>query len=476
MSIVDNSLETIALHTSHFDNFRITLRKTKNSLNPVSTLHPELLARIFSLVIYNNDFFSSIDGFNSYPADSRHLGIHAKQASLRKTVSLSSVCGYWRHITLGISSLWTYIPIYLWDESVQGSLDSAPVWLDRARATPLDVSLDMRELDDPLISKAMLDGFLTLPLRSRNIRTLYLSLATTTCLNTLLKSCFSDGVPATLTKLHIIIRSSASESSMVQDWLSQCQELQVLQLSVDTLCHSYFPMLPNMVELELFSMLSIPLTTVQLVKVLHACPNLQRLMLNDVGLDNITETELTPIAFLHLKTLVLHYVDVAIVLPLLSSTSGSLSLTIVEDTLELSNNLINRLGAFSRSTTVTALHLEAGDFRCDINTLFRLFPHLLTLSLRGIHLDGFMTNALQGTSGLNVGTGTAPSAFPTLQAIWLAWSRLENEEALRTLVRLCSPKQLKLNHCLLASSGPIMKSKSLHEYLLNSILDLIIIE
>ena len=133
---------------------------------------------------------------------------------------------------------------------------------------------------------------------------------------------------------------------------------------------------------------------------------------------------------------------------------------------------------FSDQATVTSLDLASDQLEWDrIYRLLHLFPHLLNLSLRGIHLHCLAASVLHRASELDIDGETVPAAFPTLQTIWLARCRFEDEDDLRSLIRLwASLKQLKLSSCALTGVGSILKVQSLQEYLLGSVSDLIINE
>ncbi|KAF8606127.1 hypothetical protein BDV93DRAFT_604659 [Ceratobasidium sp. AG-I] len=473
VSMVDGPLETIASHTSHLHLIQTSLRKTKNKMIPINSLHPELLAGIFSLIPDDNPPVANMDVFGSYPADSSCLGLSANLVRLSSTITLSNVCGYWRNITLGIGTLWSYIPLHVAGRATQCSLDRAPVWLDRARTTPLDVFLFMDGFRETASSRTMLDKVLDLSLGSKRVRTLYLSLATTAYTNNLLKNCSNDDTFITLMKLYVDIYEKIDEPSKVQDWLTQCKALQVLQLSVGTLCSDLFPVLPTLVELELFANIQVSLTVEQLTAILRACPSLQRLKLSDIELENSIGIHLAPVSSSHLKVLILQYVDLASILPLISSKSTSLGLSIADEMQELSSdNLTVHIGDFSRRTTVRTLQLDGdGTAWLDLHIFLRLFPHVITLSLQNIQLNNVMVGTLRVTSDEE----TATSPFPNLQVIWLTESLIEDEEVLRLLVSLCPLKQLKLNNCCFAPARTITEAKELCSYLLEAVSDLEIV-
>ncbi|KAF8606121.1 hypothetical protein BDV93DRAFT_520979 [Ceratobasidium sp. AG-I] len=473
-SAVDGPLETIALHASHLRLVRTSLRKTRNKTIPINSLHPELLARIFSFISSSPP---SVDIFGSYPEDLHNPEVAAKRASLKKTLVVSSVCEYWRHITLGTGTLWTFIPIHLSGKAAQLALHSALVWLDRAQTTPLDVCIDMALGETPT-SRAMLDKVIALPLHSKRTHALFLSLGTTTHLNTLLKNCFSDGVSVTLKRLQLEVYGQIDEPSILQNWLSRCQELQVLQLSIDALHDDRFPVLPKLVELRLCSLIQTPLTTERLSNILCACPGLERLELNDIELENSTGVNLAPVPLSYLNALVLQYVDASIILPLISPTSRSLSLSITGTNLDLSNNNLGyHLSVLSSQATITAFQLYAGALQWqDLHNFLCMFPHLLTLSLRYTLLNELIARTLRGTGELGTDEKTASSTFPSLDAIWLTECQIDEEEALRLLASLQPSKQLKLNYCYLPLNRMIMRSEDLCNYLLGAVSDLEIVD
>ncbi|KAF8606144.1 hypothetical protein BDV93DRAFT_604672 [Ceratobasidium sp. AG-I] len=445
-------------------------------MSSINSLHPELLSQIFSMFIHDYTAVPKIDVFGSYPVDSLGLGMSVKRANLKRTLVVSSVCGYWRRITLGTSTLWSYALLNVEHAPAQRILDRALVWLDRARAMPLDVFLKIRDMS---LFRTILDEVPYSPLHNKQIRSLFLSLVASDHLNILLKSSLGDSVPLTLTSLYVRNHSFIGKPSMLQDWLTRCKELEVLQLSADFLRGDDFPILPKLVELELFPEFPASFATKQLVNMLHACPNLQRLKLNEVLLDDTTEVNLPPVSFSHLKALVLEYVGLAGVLPLISSKSSSFNLSIIDDELDQpSDSMADRIRVFSGQTRVTGLNLTSDSSgRGDLHKLLCLFPHLLTLSLVNIPFDNLMNNASWRANELDVDARTSSPTYPNLQAIWLTECEFKHEEALRTLVRVCSPKQLKLDHCALGRPvGSILKAKSLHEYLLNAVPDLTIIE
>ena len=278
--------------------------------------------------------------------------------------------------------------------------------------------------------------------------------------------------------LQLEVYGKIKEPSTLQGWLPRCQALQVLHLGVDTLRDNHFPVLLKLVELKLFLMIHTPLTTRQFSNILHGCPIIHRLTLEEVELENSNTIQLVPAQLLHLKALKLQYVDVPSVLPLLLSTSSSLSLSITVVNLNLSNNNFgDHLRALSGQATVTALQLSIGTFEWqELHKILRMLPHLLTLSITYTLVDEIMARVLRGTSELNTDEEIASSAFPPLDAIWLTESPINDETALRLLVSLKSLKQLKLNHRYLPLNAFITQSKDLCKHLAEAVPELTIVD
>lgn len=84
------------------------------------------------------------------------------------------------------------------------------------------------------------------------------------------------------------------------------------------------------------------LSTTWLVNILYACPNLRRLYLHDLELQETDGVDLTPVPLQYLEALNLMDLDIACVLPLLSSKSDTLDFSITVDMDPQSNsNLVN---------------------------------------------------------------------------------------------------------------------------------------
>ncbi|KAF8595508.1 hypothetical protein BDV93DRAFT_564279 [Ceratobasidium sp. AG-I] len=449
------------------------------NLTCINSLYPELLALIFSLVVHKTISIPTVltdNVFETYLMDFSFTEITEKQ-TLRRAVVLSGVCGSWRSVVLHTSSFWTCTSIALSNRNIQRSLDRLPIWLERARTTPLDIYLTTHAYRDTSISKTMLDQVVSrLSLGSKQIGTLHLSLLSIAYLNTLLKTWFSNGVSATLTRLDVDVGDATDELSTLQDWISQCQELQVLRLDVGTLCSDHFPAMPKLVNLKLFSD-KVPITMTQLANIFHACPNLRQLKLYDLYLEDSTSGDLIPAHFQHLELLSLQFLDVTRVFPLLSSKSNSLSLSIFPD---MENNLmgdvVNHIINFSRHSAITALDLYAEDIESnDFCRLISCLPHLRTISLKDCYLDDLMASALRGADEPNRAEDAGPSTYPTLHTIWLTDSAVDNENTMRSLVSPRRLKQLKLENCSLESSGTILEAKELCEYLRGAVSDLSIV-
>lgn len=451
----------------------------------INSLHPELLVQIFSLVLDDGIPAPNVNVFEPFALDPDDLGSPSRRAQLKKVVAISSVCLYWRRVTLNNGAFWTYIPINFTSESIQRSLGTMSVCLDRASTAPLDVFIHAPNpvathslVNSPNISEnALNDALLEAPFGGKQVRTLWLRTRKPMHFNALLERWFGSTVPDTLTKLRISVYDGFDHSLAFQNWLSRCQELQLLRTNVSPLCDDHFPLLPKLVDLEL-TMFLYPMTTLQLANLLRGCPNLRQLTLDCMDIISATSVDAIPAPLQHLGVLNLMNLDDTEVLPIISSKSDSLSITITALALnDPGRDLVDYIDRLSRLSIITALQLNVGDIKTrDIRRLFNSLPHLQTLSLKDVYLDSSMALALRGVDGFEADNNSTVSTSPTPCAIWLVQSEIDDEEVLRLLVSVRPLQQLKLDGCFLETSGSILEAEELHKFLLDSVPDLTICE
>ncbi|KAF8606201.1 hypothetical protein BDV93DRAFT_542929 [Ceratobasidium sp. AG-I] len=402
-----------------------------NTSASVNSLHPEILAYIFSIVVHTN-FVPNADIFDIFYPDFEILGFSSKQASLGHAVMLSSVCKHWRNVALNSRTLWVHISILLTNEHIQRTLNSAPFWLGRAQTAPLNIFIDSKKCQGiPLSVTALGNIFPVSPFGDKQIRTLYISLAATSYLNVILGNWFDNAAFNTLTHLHVDVQHETDGSMAVMDWLSQCQVLQALRLKVRTLYYNRILPMPSLVDLELCTHISTTATTAQLANILGAYPNLQQLKLGNIHFQNTAGVEIAPLQ--HLKSLGLQLLDATCVLPFLSSKATSVCLSITTKPPRIGISLLDSLIHFSKSSTITALHLTG---------LLRSLPQLHTLSLAYFYLDSPLALALRGTDAPGPGEETVSPTFSGPQAIWFTNCDIEEKEDLRLLVMDRSWKQV----------------------------------
>ncbi|KAF8600229.1 hypothetical protein BDV93DRAFT_588435 [Ceratobasidium sp. AG-I] len=451
------------------------------NLPRINSLHPELLVLSFSLVVYEKKSTRAILGdnvFRTHLAGPLSAEISGKKIALNRVVVLSGVCGYWRNVALHTSSFWTYTSIWMSNQYIQRSLDSVPIWLSRAGTSPLDIIVMKKSFRDTSISKTALNQVVPrLSFGSKYISALHLHLLSTAQLNILLKTWFVGGVSATLRKLDVDVDDPYDELSTLQDWLSQCQELQMLRLNVGALCSDYFHVMSKLVNVELFSNMA-SITTTRLANALHACPKLRQLKLTDLYPEDPAGGDPIPAPLQHLEILSLQLVDIERIFPLLSPKSNSLSLSIFPGLNNgSSRDWVNHIIDFSRRSTITALELYADEIKSsDFGRLVHSLPHLHTLSLQGCYLDESMVNILQGANEPDGGEDMGSSTSPSLHTIWLTNSDIKNEKTMRLLVSQRRLKQLKLEDCFFWPSKRVIEVKELCEYLLSAVSDLSIID
>ncbi|KAF8606198.1 hypothetical protein BDV93DRAFT_521044 [Ceratobasidium sp. AG-I] len=439
----------------------------------INTLHPEILAHIFLIAVGNYSSVSNIGDFQELPSIFDDMESPTDKARFKRTLTLSSVCQYWRNITINTGLLWAYFSVTLTSQSVQRSLDSTSSWLGRAGTTPLHVSIETDEYIETSFLATMLDSIsLTSPLGGKKIRTLDLDLVATSCLNTILKNWLSNGASDTLTYARIIVRHSDDEGLLLQDWLPQCRELQVLCLCVATMDYHHFPSMPSIVDLDLYTN-PVILTTTSLANILCACPSLQRLKLNEMGFEDTTDGNLVPVPLQHLEMLSLQFLDISFVLPLISSKSKSFRLSFILETFNKNIDLVDHIVQFSHRSTITALQLTVpGVTPYDLRRLLYSMPQLQTVFLRVARLGSSLALALRGADKPGSGEEVVISTFHVPHAIWLQQCEIDDEAVLRELVSIRPLQQLKMDNCYVHSSGLISEEKALFEFLRDSVPDL----
>lgn len=444
---------------------------TNSSIN---SLHPETLSHIFSLVVSGDRTIPRVNIFED-PLFNAFADTLTKKAELRRTMSLLSVCRYWRSVTINTSPFWSYIFIDMAGKRVQRGLDRALVWLSRARAMPLDVYIWSSRRESTSLPSVTLNAFpRVLPLVGKQARTLDLSLTATTYFNMILKNLTDDSASNTLLHIFISTSDAIEGSSTLMGWLSQCQRLQTLRLDVNTLHFDYFPSMPSLVDLELRSD-SVTVTTEQLSNIFHACPSLRRLKLEEVDVQDTASNDLVPAPLHNLEVLSLWLLDISLVLPMILSESESLRLSIVFDMYAEDLELLDPIIRFSPRATITKLRLNMHYIAPHgLRRLLRSLPKLQTFSLLDSTLDSNMAAALRGCGEPGPGEEAVSSIFPVPRAVWLEQCEIEDEAALRSLVRVRPPQQLRINNCYLPS-GPVVESKTLCEDLLDAVSDLVIV-
>ncbi|KAF8599356.1 hypothetical protein BDV93DRAFT_609320 [Ceratobasidium sp. AG-I] len=174
-------------------------------------------------------------------------------------------------------------------------------------------------------------------------------------------------------------------------------------------------------------------------------------------------------------------------LDLISPKSDLLSLYIsVANALYTSSNVLSRLSRLPVISKITALHLGIEGIDkftpAELRRLLCSVPHLQTLSLDHLDLGRRMASVLCGRNDAHADATSisppTPSTFSSLQALWLGDSNVLDETAFRLLISGHTPnlRQLRLNHCKLGASDPLIHAEDLRNWLSGVVSDLCIID
>ncbi|KAF8599357.1 hypothetical protein BDV93DRAFT_609321 [Ceratobasidium sp. AG-I] len=335
--------------------------------------------------------------------------LEAKRTNLKRVITLAGVCNYWRHITTGTCALWSYIPVTLTIPHTTHRLAETHTWLDRALATPLEISINVAaaEYYQYLREADVRETISLLSFDSKRIGSLHLAFQTSDELEMVVNLWFSHCDLKSLTILDVSVRRGGFDPSAFLDWLQSCQALEKLRLAPSDFFSSSYPRLPKLLDLQLCSNGGWIwdegfITRSALVNWLRACPGLQKLELKGVSIKDIGPLITRPFTLKYLKTVVfrgVHYEGICRVISLLSSKASSMSLLISASNLNSEpppDNLYDTIEAFSRRSTITALHFKAFHaLPARINWLVRALPDMQTISLVHWVLDETVIRSIE---------------------------------------------------------------------------------
>jgi hypothetical protein len=477
----EKELQSLELLESRLRELKLSLTMVKNeafnALAPIHTLHPEILAHVFAMVLEYDGSALRSEIFQERSIDC--LPREITQRQVQSTAILASTCRYWRSVAMGNGSLWVYCYIDL--SKLLVSWQGAQAWLDRTRASPLELVLRATTCDKapPISDTAMRQAIRLLCPDSNPVRSMDLCLESTDHLNSLLRSWFDKNVAETLTDFSIWIRDPAGDFSVLWAWLPRCRALQTLDINGCTLDFGLYPKLPGLVDLRL-SCLPGSIKIDQFAKWLHASPRLQRLELYEVKIQPPSHGEFFPIVLDELRHAIFDVVtskSLCALLSSLSSKSTSTSLYINNIDPHLSDELVEVIKDLSRRSTITALGLGCvGPCKAFIlRDIICSLPQLTCLSLIAFPLSDEIFDALSVLRPITQSTLqdylTGAGDARRLDTLFFESCYITNKKAFQRLIEHRSIKKIRLIDCTLASGVKLVEDRGFCNRLLDTVSD-----
>ncbi|KAJ1302154.1 hypothetical protein OPQ81_000982 [Rhizoctonia solani] len=134
LDLVANELQLVASHGVKLKQAEALMKAVRNSspaIVPISSLPPEILTRIFCIVLYDQP----------EPLDASGAPLKVSLSFPKYPETLSQVCFGWRQIAIGSHSLWTRIDLVLNHPLGPSFLERAKVHVRRAGQMPLDIRM-----------------------------------------------------------------------------------------------------------------------------------------------------------------------------------------------------------------------------------------------------------------------------------------------------------------------------------------------
>ncbi|CAE6538621.1 unnamed protein product [Rhizoctonia solani] len=134
-SLIGNGWSKFIIHKAKNEKAQLTINAIRNprSVTTINSLPPELLIRIFSLLVKSRPCL--------IPRYSPTLYTWNKKSFIQYPDSLSHVCSSWRSLVIGLPYFWSHVDIILSHPLNSGLLARAEVFATRASAAPLEVHL-----------------------------------------------------------------------------------------------------------------------------------------------------------------------------------------------------------------------------------------------------------------------------------------------------------------------------------------------
>ncbi|KAF8601493.1 hypothetical protein BDV93DRAFT_524668 [Ceratobasidium sp. AG-I] len=419
------------------------LKKNKNSIaSPIYALPSELMAYIFTttLVAVSPDESSS--------------------KYIRR--SLSHVCSRWRRLALEFCPVWSWVSLTLGvNDASKGKLMKTEIGLHDTSGWYIEVPIHrpprVGETQYAQMTLATIAPYM------RQLSTINLNADTVEQLRPFLEFWLEKGVIGSVTTLDLSAKKAASafpktNSHLGNDLSQSLRNLESLTLSFVGLDWSSvsFGKLTTMFLSDLPSCCC-P-TPTQLARILSTCPQLLTLHLERITFPTFLDTAPEPADLDHLQYLYLKEIDIAGVLPIISTKSDKLNLKLPSpiDTA----NALKSLLSFARRTNIYELDLTLSETRSDQALAQLLHPAsspflglkvlmLSNMSLRDSELNELTARSLIQDNAILPPTPADTTGGPLESRTLVMWycTIFASSEVFRNAFLTLSWHKLMLNNC-----------------------------
>lgn len=365
-----------------------------HAMTPIKMLHADILITIFTLATQErvSEDFQEID---DEPVSA---------------TTLASVCSTWRELIINAPIFWTELDLVLTGPLAESSYERATLWAQRARSAPLwlsieDIVTDEDDFDryptgeslpESVISRVVKFSTPLMPF-VRKFSIQIMSFSAISIARALLGCWIQHGSLDVSEELELVVDLDLPELDVpVMSPNIQVPDLPPSKLSaflhslksfrVENVALNWAqPPFSGLTELHIefaFESASLP-TRQDISRLLEASPGLRSLILHNFSIRPGGPIP-APVALDHLEALGLETMapsDIALVLPLISSTSSALRVALSMDD---EDEFVCAVRLFLSRINVTVLYVDGSLPASDplITALFVPMPHLHTLTIR----------------------------------------------------------------------------------------------
>ncbi|KEP50431.1 F-box-like domain protein [Rhizoctonia solani 123E] len=457
----DTELAFISSYEPKIQEIKLSIKHARNyssGLAPINSLPPEILSRIFHLVL-------------AQPCQLNRISEDKKKYYPRYPDYLAHVCALWRRTAISAGSLWCHIDVSSYETSYDGLVARAETHLERTGEFPIElhIAMDGDIYDEDVLTCRALCSLLS----DASDRVESLELLVPRQFGHFHRSLFGIflvGQPPIFTKFIIDSKAYHWNKFIEPDYVDPGEpcitcgfELQLENSCLEacfaplTVLHlrGVFPLWESkayhgLVDLRLLS--TSPQSTikeVELINILKSSPGLRILHFGLSIRNQAADTEeLSPVHLEDLQVVKIFpnleapYECTRSVLPLLAPGSKPLRLSF-EDHYVVDASLITELERFFMRSRVTRFHTRA--ILPPVRILLRYAPHLeqVVLDYAILHLGNDLPSMWLGVEDLK--------SLPRLRSLHIASSTLFEREL--CLLLECCPRNTVLYSCQVKRDG-----------------------